>query len=199
MSKRQRRYSKHPLRLLAPKGKELPCDLETPVQHMLQLGPNYMRVQQPTQGPDPAAANDVSLQQSATSQSWVPVSTSPGFTSPSLLQPGHAFSSHGQSAVATYMGIYSNRGSPKAAYGDSSKLARGNEASGVNIHENIGIWTQYLPYHQGQDSWIPALHATEDAVWTAMGSQLSVAIKVSVPLTLHKMKMRACRDLSDSI
>jgi len=164
------------LRLLAPKGKALPCHPETPVQD-----------QQPTEG------HDVNLQQSVTSQSYVPlkpVSCSHGFTSASSPHPDHTFSNLERtqhSVVAPYTNFNSNRVPPTWANDGSPELARGNLVSGVD--ETLGLSTQNLLYgnlqlqetiqsrHGGgsEDHWLPMHHALEDAVWAAM-AQPTIAV-----------------------
>jgi len=169
--RRQRRSLQ--LRLLAPKG-------EIPVQYRLH---NNIQDQQPTEGPD--LANDVNLQQPATSQPCVPltaVSSGHDFTSSSTRQPNSTFSIFERTqhpVVAPWTNIYSNASPSTSAYGGFPELAHGNEVPGVDAHENIGLLTQHLLYgdvqlqetfqnRQRQDYWIPTLHALEDAVWANM-------------------------------
>jgi len=181
--KRQQHCSQHPsphkrnitpqLRLLAPKGNALPSHPETTVKYRLH---NNIKS---TEGSD--HANDVNLQQSATSQTSTPASSSHNFTLSPLLWPGRTFSSLEQeqdSAVAPYPNTYANW--PLASVGRRfPELSLRDQFPRVDILQSHGLSTHHLPdgnlqlqettqNHHGEPYLIPMLDSPEDAAWATM-------------------------------
>jgi len=200
-------YNLPQLRPLAPK---LPGHPVSPVQHRPQLEHQNIRNEQDTEALTTHKA-DFGLQHPATSQPYIPsVPSSHDFTLPSLLSPNTTFTNLERKqpvVVNPCTNIYSDRFLLTSAYGGFQGLAQGNLASGVDTHGSVDLSTQHLLYGdlqlqettqnpQGQNFWMPTLHAPEDSVWVAM-AQPTIGVdqgqSVFYPFnkTSGKMKMDA--------